>query len=115
MINLHLWPEGFRSATSPDKRGCMRHLSAIAVLPILLNAFLLAPCHGENMRSSAQTVSGWQFRLAASTPDPAPHPDAEQWHAATVPSTVQTDLLRNGLIVDPFTDAHEAQLQWIGL
>jgi beta-mannosidase len=60
-------------------------------------------------------VGGWQFRLAASSPDASAHPDAQQWHAATVPSTVQTDLLRNGLIVDPFTGAHEAQLQWIGL
>ena len=41
--------------------------------------------------------------------------DAQQWHAAAVPSTVQMDLLRNGMIVDPFTGAHEAQLQWIGL
>jgi beta-mannosidase len=60
-------------------------------------------------------VNGWQFRLAASTPDAAAHADAEQWHAAAVPSTVQMDLLRNGLIVDPFTGAHETQLQWIGL
>ena len=34
---------------------------------------------------------------------------------AAVPSTVQMDLLRNGMIVDPFSGAHEAQLQWIGL
>jgi beta-mannosidase len=60
-------------------------------------------------------AGGWQFRLAASTPDASAHPEAQQWHPATVPSTVQTDLLRNGLIVDPFTGAHEAQLQWIGL
>ena len=48
-------------------------------------------------------------------PDASAHADAQQWHAAAVPSTVQMDLLRNGMIVDPFTGAHEAQLQWIGL
>ena len=93
----------------------MQHLAAIGVLfTSLLGTLLATPAHGESTPAQ-QVVGGWQFRLAASTPDAATHADAQQWHAATVPSTVQTDLLRNGLIVDPFTGAHEAQLQWIGL
>lgn len=85
------------------------------VLFALFNIVSPLICRGESSSPNGVIVSGWQFRLAASTPDAAAHADAEQWHAATVPSTVQTDLLRNGLIVDPFTGAHEAQLQWIGL
>lgn len=76
---------------------------------------LFAVCSEAETPSSATAVGGWQFRLANSTPDAAAHPDTQQWHAAAVPSTVQMDLLRNKLIVDPFTGAHEAQLQWIGL
>lgn len=37
-----------------------------------------------------------------------------EWLPATVPGTVHTDLLANGLIPDPFAAGSEAQLQWIG-
>ena len=70
---------------------------------------------GQTVAASQTIDSGWQFRLAASTPDAAAHADAQQWHPAAVPSTVQTDLLRNRMIVDPFIGAHERELQWIGL
>ncbi len=93
----------------------MRCLFRAGTFLIFLLVLLLVPCHGEATSAPGVAVNGWQFRLAASTPDAAAHADAQQWHAAAVPSTVQTDLLRNGLIVDPFTGAHEAQLQWIGL
>ena len=37
-----------------------------------------------------------------------------RWHPATVPGTVHTDLLANGLIPDPFWRDNELRLQWIG-
>jgi len=46
----------------------------------------------------------WEFRQVG-----------QAWHKATVPGAVQTDLLANRLIPDPFVGANEAQLQWIGL
>ena len=55
--------------------------------------------------------SGWKFRALPSSG----HPDAEQWHDGEVPGVVQTDLLRNKLIPDPFYRDNEADLQWIGL
>jgi len=45
----------------------------------------------------------WRFREAGTT----------AWYPATVPGTVHTDLLANRLIPDPFTGAHEPELQWI--
>lgn len=95
----------------------MQRWSAIwAVFTFLLGAVAILPLHGESAPSPARTaVGGWQFRLTPSTPDASAHADAQQWHPAAVPSTVQMDLLRNKMIVDPFTGAHEAQLQWIGL
>ena len=58
--------------------------------------------------------SGWQFR-AVSKLDPALNETyAEQWHPAQVPGVVQTDLLQNHLIPDPFYRDNESRLQWIG-
>src|SRR4030095_3173910 len=48
--------------------------------------------------------NGWQFREAGK----------DQWHAATVPGCVHTDLLNNKLIDDPFYRDNEKKLQWIG-
>ncbi len=49
-------------------------------------------------------TSYWTFREASSTSS----------HPATVPGCVHTDLLKNGLIPDPFFGINEQQLQWIG-
>jgi beta-mannosidase len=46
----------------------------------------------------------WTFREAAK----------DQLHPAQVPGCVHTDLLRNGLIPDPFFGTNEQELQWIG-
>lgn len=105
-------PDAAQTADGWCLSGWSRFGSALLVFVSLV---LTAPCRGDSTPAAGVPVNGWQFRLAASTPDAAAHADAEQWHAGAVPSTVQTDLLRNGLIVDPFTGAHEAQLQWIGL
>ena len=55
--------------------------------------------------------SNWRFR--AISPDAAAQ--FKQWHTASVPGVVQTDLLANKLIPDPFYQTNEAGLQWIGL
>src|SRR5271155_3528751 len=41
--------------------------------------------------------------------------ELKEWHAAQVPGGVQTDLLRDGLIPDPFYQDNDTRLQWIGL
>jgi beta-mannosidase len=55
--------------------------------------------------------SGWELR-SLNAPD---HPEVKDWHAAQVPGVVQTDLLANKIIPDPFYGDNEARLQWIGL
>jgi len=55
--------------------------------------------------------SGWQFRAVGNV-DRA---EMKDWHPAQVPGVVQTDLLRDGLIPDPFARDNEFHLQWIGL
>ncbi|MDT8071063.1 MAG: glycoside hydrolase family 2 protein [Terriglobia bacterium] len=54
---------------------------------------------------------GWRFRAI----NDKGHPEVEQWHQAEVPGVVQTDLLHNKLIPDPFYGDNEPTLQWIGL
>ena len=39
----------------------------------------------------------------------------KEWHPAQVPGVVQTDLLRDGLIPDPFYQDNDTRLPWIGL
>jgi beta-mannosidase len=48
--------------------------------------------------------SGWQFRQAGQ----------DDWHPATVPGCVHTDLMSNRMIGDPFYRDNEQRLQWIG-
>src|ERR1700730_9111784 len=63
--------------------------------------------------SSRNIDSGWQFRITGE-PDMAAHADLQGWHPAQVPGVVQTDLLQNHLIEDPFYRDNESRLQWIG-
>jgi beta-mannosidase len=52
-------------------------------------------------------TSEWQFRQDSSGTN-------GNWLRANVPGDVHLDLLRNGLIPDPFYRDNEAKLQWIG-
>jgi beta-mannosidase len=55
-------------------------------------------------QSTSQTLhQNWQFRQVGT----------EQWHSATLPGTVHTDLFANGIIEDPFKDNNEIEQQWI--
>lgn len=51
-----------------------------------------------------QLDAGWQFHEMGKA----------DWHSATVPGCVHTDLLNNKLIEDPFYRDNEQKLQWIG-
>lgn len=73
----------------------------IFLLPVLV-------VNGQPASNSGKTVmtidAGWQFREAGKT----------DWHTATVPGCVHTDLLANKLIEDPFYRDNEKKQQWIG-
>jgi beta-mannosidase len=53
----------------------------------------------------------WEFRAVSNTD----RVELKDWHPAQVPGVVQTDLLRDGLIPDPFYQDNDTRLQWIGL
>jgi beta-mannosidase len=86
-----------------------RHGSTL--LSLLFFAWLVARPIKADEPSSRPLNSDWQFRAVGDTDKP----DIRQWHPAQVPGVVQTDLLHNGLIPDPFDRDNEFRLQWIGL
>jgi beta-mannosidase len=53
---------------------------------------------------------GWQFRSV----DDHEHKGAAEWHKATVPGEVHTDLQAAGIIPDPFYADNEKKVQWVG-
>ncbi|HDR51692.1 MAG TPA: glycoside hydrolase family 2 protein, partial [Mariniphaga anaerophila] len=56
-----------------------------------------------NLMIQKEIHEGWTFRQA----------NEGEWLPATVPGTVHTDLLDNGVIDDPYYRLNELDLQWI--
>ena len=82
----------------------LKKLSAAAALCLLILAAAPAVSARDAGVRKLPLHAGWKFRQAGKT----------DWHAATVPGCVHTDLLANKLIPDPFYRDHEPKLQWIG-
>jgi beta-mannosidase len=82
-------------------------------LAALLSPLALNTVHAQTVTQPLD--SGWQFRIAEGDSHAKDHRDATRWHAATVPGTVQTDLLAAKLLPDPFYRDNEAKVQWVGL
>jgi beta-mannosidase len=78
--------------------------------------FLLWPALGPAAPLASRKLdSGWQFRLAPGDRHAGAHPQAARWLDATVPGSVQTDLMAAGLAADPFIADNEKAVQWVGL
>jgi beta-mannosidase len=75
--------------------------------------FLLSlPLQTAGQAPSSRPIDArWEFRAVSGTT----RADVKEWHPARVPGVVQTDLLNNGLIPDPFYQDNDTRLQWIGL
>ncbi len=74
-------------------------------LRLILLAFLLSglACQKKALVTAQELNTGWQFHEADST----------NWMNAQVPGCVHTDLLRLGIIEDPFYRLNEHDVQWI--
>src|SRR5690242_15131748 len=92
---------------------------------LFFSILMSIPAVAGGQKQLVSLDKGWQFRLA---PDASLNqvqgvtPDVEQatlqqvanWSPAKVPGFVQTDLLENKIIADPFYRENEKKLQWIG-
>ena len=85
-------------------RGCMAVLALFA-----------CACSAGTATATQALATGWRFRLLPGSAAVQAHPEAAAWRRARVPGSVQTDLLADGVIDDPFHRGNEAALQWIGL
>lgn len=85
-------------------RCCVFALAGFAMLPSLATAL-----------TTQSLDAGWQFRIAPDDPHAKDHPHTTRWLAATVPGSVQTDLMALKLIPDPYWRDDEAKVQWVGL
>jgi beta-mannosidase len=81
----------------------LRILLAALVLALLIGVLNATEISSGAVRQLPLT-SHWTFREETKSLS----------YPASVPGCVHTDLLRNGLIPDPFFGLHEKELQWIG-
>jgi beta-mannosidase len=83
------------------------------LIRLLIFATLSLPLFAAEL-SSRELHTGWQFRIVTRAQSAPAQAELQQWHPAQVPGVVQTDLLENKLIPDPFYRDNESRLQWIG-
>ncbi len=96
-----------RLPPSPERRG----ICALAFLVLCI----AAPAHAAP-RTSAPLDTGWQVRIdPADTAAAKAHPQAAHWLPATVPGSVQQDLIAARIVPDPFVGLNETAIQWVGL
>ncbi len=96
--------EGFTKVLS-ERRNLGTYIRAGWVIAIAIA--LISPA-ASAQRKSVSLNGGWEFRQKV-----ADTSAQIAWHPAEVPGVVQTDLLRNKLIPDPFYRSNESTLQWI--
>jgi beta-mannosidase len=89
---------------------CRNPFRLACLVLLTLQALFCLPLQASEP-TSQNLNAGWEFRAVANT-DKA---EVKDWHPAQVPGVVQTDLLQNKLIPDPFYKDNEFRLQWIGL
>ncbi len=71
---------------------------------ILLMSLIISCSMNKNEKKEIRDLNGnWEFSKAGD----------DRWYPATVPGTVHTDLMANGLIPDPYLGFNEDSVQWI--
>ena len=74
----------------------------------IISLFFLFGCSNSEQKEK-ETVEkinlngAWEFY----------HEQTEQWHSATVPGVIHTDLIANKLIENPYWETNEKELKWI--
>ena len=82
---------------------------------VVLAALIAAPALAAP-KSVIPLNQGWHVRIdPADTQAVREYPQAASWLNATVPGSVQQDLIAAGIVPDPFIGRNEAAIQWAGL
>ena len=72
-------------------------------LPVLFTCLSALLSHGQALLVERELRENWGFKEV----------DSRDWLPASVPGTVHTDLMANGLIEDPFYRLNERKVQWV--
>ena len=80
----------------------MRHYKS-TLFAVISFTFILLNINVYGQDGRIELDKGWTFREQGSS----------KWYPAQVPGCVQTDLLRNNLIPEPFFRDNESQIQWV--
>ena len=72
-------------------------------LPVLFTCLSALFSHGQAVLVERELTENWDFKEV----------DSRDWLPASVPGTVHTDLMANGLIEDPFYRLNERKVQWV--
>ena len=72
-------------------------------LPVLFTCLSALFSHGQAVLTERELTENWGFKEV----------DTRDWLPASVPGTVHTDLMANGLIEDPFYRLNERKVQWV--
>ncbi|HEX8445376.1 MAG TPA: glycoside hydrolase family 2 protein [Sphingomonas sp.] len=92
-------------------------MKTLASIAMMIVGLMIAPAaHAQPAAPITKIVdSGWEMRLAPGDPNAATHTRAARWMRATVPGSVQTDLMAARIIADPWVGEGERAAQWVGL
>lgn len=95
----------------------MGGLIAFCLWLIMTLSLMGVPARAEALKGleTRTLTDGWRFRIAEGDPNRAAHPEVTNWMPATVPGTVQSDLIASGKLKDPYVGLNEAAAQWVGL
>ena len=72
-------------------------------LPVLFTCLSALFSHGQALLLERELTENWGFKEV----------DSRDWLPASVPGTIHTDLMANGLIEDPFYRLNERKVQWV--
>jgi beta-mannosidase len=97
--------KNIQACQRPTRSIYFNKLFSVFLFSIFLTALLFSVFSSPVFSQSKRIYlnEGWQFRRVGDT----------AWYPATVPGTVHTDLLANGLIPGPFFGDNEKAAQWI--
>jgi beta-mannosidase len=81
---------------------------------LLVVAFLSTSALAWGKPIAIKLDHGWNFRMVSNSGlGTVPVADSTRWRPAQVPGSVQTDLLAQSLVPQPFVGLNEGSLQWI--
>lgn len=81
---------------------------------VFLFFFLISCMLAAQQNETLSLNGGWQFRqVNKSGQNRAADSSAGEWYAAEVPGSVQRDLIRHGLLPDPYYGTNEKKVQWV--